>query len=71
VDEQESHVHPDEHHNPPREGSFQDEHGNVKKPAVVADYNCYLDDVDEADRMVSSYSAVEHGGGQRSSFSTY
>jgi hypothetical protein len=36
-------------HNPPREGNYRDEHRNVIKPAVVADYNCHMGHIDNAD----------------------
>jgi hypothetical protein len=32
-------------------------HGNVIKPAVVANYNRYVGNVDKADRMVITYMA--------------
>jgi hypothetical protein len=44
-------------HDPPREGNYRDEHGNVKKPAIVADYNRHLGHVDNVDRMGKSYAA--------------
>ena len=44
-------------HNPPREGNYRDEHGNVIKPALVADYNHHMGHVDSADRMANSYTA--------------
>ena len=40
-------------HDPPRESSFRDEHGNVIKPAIVADYSRHMDYVNKADRMAS------------------
>jgi len=43
-------------HDPPREGNYRDEHGNVLKPAIVADYNRHMGH-DNADRMASSYTA--------------
>jgi len=44
-------------HDPPREGNYHDEHGNMIKPAIVADYNCHMGHVDNADRMANSYMA--------------
>ena len=44
-------------HDPPIEGNYRDEHGNAIKPATVADYNCHMGHVDNADRMVNSYTA--------------
>ena len=44
-------------HDPPREGSYRNEHGNVIKPAIVADYNHYTEHVDNAGRMANSYTA--------------
>ena len=44
-------------HDPPREGNYRDEHGNAIKPAIVADYNRHMGHVDNADRMVNSYTA--------------
>jgi len=44
-------------HDPPREGNYCDEHGNAIKPAIVADYNRHMGHVDNADRMVNSYTA--------------
>ena len=44
-------------HDPPREGSYRDEHGNAKKPPIVADYNHHMGHVDNADRMSNSYTA--------------
>jgi len=44
-------------HDPPREGNYRDEHGNVIKPAIAADYNCHLGHVNNADRMANSYAA--------------
>ena len=45
-------------HNLPREGNYRDEHGNVIKPAIVADYNHHMGHVDNADRMANSYTAT-------------
>ena len=42
---------------PPREGNYRDEHGSAIKPAIVADYNCHVGYVDNADRMANSYTA--------------
>ena len=42
-------------HDPPSEGNFRDEHGNAIKPAIMADYNCHMGYLDEADRMADSY----------------
>ena len=44
-------------HSPPREGNYHDEHGNVIKPAIVADYNCHMGHVDNVDRMANRYTA--------------
>ena len=44
-------------HDPSREGNYRDEHGNAIKPAIVADYNCHMEHVDNADRMANSYTA--------------
>ena len=44
-------------HNPPKEGNYRHEHGNAIKPAIVADYNCHMGHVDNADRMTNSYTA--------------
>ena len=44
-------------HDPPTEGSYRDEHVNAIKPAIVADYNCHMGHVDNADRMANSYTA--------------
>ena len=44
-------------HDPPTEGNYHDEHGNVIKPAIVVDYNRYTGHVDNADKMVNSYTA--------------
>jgi len=44
-------------HDPPREGNYHNEHGNAIKPAIVADYNCHMGHVDNADRMANSYTA--------------
>jgi len=40
-----------------REGNYRDEHRNVIKPAIVADYNRHVGHVENADRMASSYTA--------------
>jgi len=50
-------VSPDNIHNPPIEGNYSDEHGNVIKPAIVADYNRHMGHDDNTDRMASSYTA--------------
>jgi len=42
---------------PPREGNYFDEHRNVIKPAIVADYNRHMGHVDNTDRMANSYTA--------------
>ena len=42
---------------PPREGNYFDEHRNVIKPAIVADYNRHMEHVDNTDRMANSYTA--------------
>ena len=44
-------------HDPPAEGNYCDEHENVIKLAIVADYNRHMGHVDNADRMASSYTA--------------
>jgi len=44
-------------HAPPTEGNYRNEHGNVIKPAIVADYNCHMGKVDNADRIDNSYTA--------------
>ena len=44
-------------HDLPREGNYHDEHGNAIKPAIVADYNCHMGHIDNADRMANSYTA--------------
>jgi len=44
-------------HDPPREGNYCDEHGNAIKPAIVADYNGHMGQVDNTDRMANSYTA--------------
>ena len=44
-------------HDPPTEGNYRDEHGNVIKLAIVADYNCHMGHVNNADRMANSYTA--------------
>jgi hypothetical protein len=44
-------------HEPPSGGNYRDEHGNAKKPAIVADYNRYMGNVDSADWMSTSYTA--------------
>jgi len=44
-------------HDPPREGNYCDEHGNVIKPAIVADYNRHMGHVDNTGRMANSYTA--------------
>ena len=44
-------------HDPPSGGNYRDEYGNAKKPAIVADYNRYIGNVDSADWMVISYTA--------------
>jgi len=44
-------------HDPPREGSYCDEHRNAIKPAIVVDYNHHMGHVDNADRMANSYTA--------------
>jgi len=41
-------------HDPPTEGNYRDEHGNVIKLTVVADYNRHMGHVDNADRMANS-----------------
>jgi len=43
-------------HDPPREGNYRDEHGNVIKPANV-DYNRHMGYIHNADRMPNSYMA--------------
>ena len=45
-------------HDPSTEGNYHDEHGNAIKPAIVADYNRHMGHVDNADRMVNSYTAT-------------
>jgi len=35
-------------------GNYRDERRKAKKPAIVADYNCYMGNVDSADWMVIS-----------------
>jgi len=44
-------------HDTPTEGNYRDEHGNAIKPAIVADYNCHMGHVDNADRMANTYTA--------------
>ena len=44
-------------HDQPREGNYHNEHGNARKPAIVADYNRHMEHVDNADRMANSYTA--------------
>jgi len=44
-------------HDPPREGNYRDEHGNVIKLAIVADYNRHMEHVDNLDRLANSYTA--------------
>ena len=44
-------------HDPPSVCNYHDEHGNAKKPAIVADYNRYMGNVDSADWMSTSYTA--------------
>ena len=44
-------------HDPPREGNYRDEQGNVIKPAIVADYNRHTGHGDNGDRMSNSYTA--------------
>jgi hypothetical protein len=47
VEGQDRHVPPDKNiYNPPREGNHHDEHRNVIKPAIVADYNHHMGHVD-------------------------
>jgi len=41
----------------PEKNSSHDEHGNAIKLAIVADYNCHMGHVDNADRMANSYMA--------------
>ena len=42
-------------HDPPQEGNFHNEQGNVIKPKIVADYKHHLDYVDKGNRMANSY----------------
>ena len=42
-------------HDPSREGSYRNEHGNARKPTIVADYNRQIGHVDNADRMAKSH----------------
>jgi len=42
---------------PPREGNYRDEHGNAIKPAIVADCDRHMRNVNNADRMANSYTA--------------
>jgi hypothetical protein len=44
-------------HDPPREGNYHDEQGNMIKLAIVADYNRHMGHVDDADTMANSYTA--------------
>jgi len=46
-----------ETHDPPREGNYRVEQGNVIKPAIVGDYNRHMAHADNADRMANSYKA--------------
>jgi hypothetical protein len=43
-------------HNPPAEGNFCDEKGNVIGPHIVEDYNLQIVYVDKADTMTNSSS---------------
>jgi hypothetical protein len=53
-------------HNPPAEGNFCDEKGNVIGPHIVEDYNLHMVYVDKADRMANStQSGTSRGNGQR------
>jgi len=56
VEGQERCVPPDKH-DPPREGDYRDEHANAIKPAIVADYNRHMGDVDNSDGLANSYTA--------------
>ena len=42
-------------HNPPKECNYCNELENAIKPAVVADHNCLMGHVDNADRMANTY----------------
>ena len=44
-------------HDPPREGNYCDEHRNVIKPTIVADYNLHVGHVDNSDMLTNSYMA--------------
>ena len=44
-------------HDPPREGNYHNEHRNVIKLAIVADYNRHMGQVDNSDRLANSYMA--------------
>jgi hypothetical protein len=41
----------------PKEGHYCDEHGNVIKPAIVAEYSRPMGHVDNTDTMANSYTA--------------
>src|SRR5215510_5163482 len=58
-------------HVPPSNGNFCDEHGNVIKQAIVADYNHHMGYVDKPARWPTAIRpAVEHGSRPKNSFST-
>jgi hypothetical protein len=42
-------------HNPNREDTFWDKHGNAKKTAIVAHYNCHMGYGNKVDIMANSY----------------
>ena len=58
-------------HDPPTEGNYRDEHGNVIKPGIVVDYNLTWGTLTiQIGWPIATRQAAEHGSGQKSSFST-
>jgi hypothetical protein len=55
MDGQDRHLHANIH-DPPQQGNFRDEQGNMIKPEIVTDYNHHMDFVDTVGRMANSYS---------------
>jgi len=50
-------VPPDKHSRSTQRRQYCDEHGNAIQPAILADYNCHMGHIDNADMMVNSYTA--------------
>ena len=56
-------------HDPPREGNYRDEHGNVIKPGIVVDYNLTWGTFTiQIGWPIATQPATKHGSGQKKLF---